>query len=509
MAKKQQQQQIFNKLYTITQFLQLELKKLLPEEKRDIGRSPLFVACQCGCGKSTTPFEIACEDVVTFLGKHNLQNVQETICEFILKIGANANDLFYAIFRYDNFRIAKLLLDYAPNEKICEFLLKIGANANMQNDLFYAILRYDNFRIAKLLLDYYGENPHSIFEGGATPQRIADGYELFGARLLLFDENIDKETTFKFWRLAIQVRNEAAIFKQILHPPKKVYQFKREFITEDEFIDLTYDDLKIQSLLICERLSISQKELVLNLRRLGFLYLFKFHQIQKFIDFALYAVQIDNDLDYIERLIHFCHYRMFKHDFPVNFDDVFQTLLLLSKHIKRRTSVYTLIAFLTGIYILLNLSKTDEGSIFELTSDIVSRIDPRTLKRGNSLLHLSLSSVSVTSFLLNCGANINSTNDEGYSPLFLTLVRHEAEEGEELKVKHKDSALKMTKFLLESGAHIDQKTHSGERPSQYLDKNLFNVLDYTTLQCLAARVIQEYNIPGKIPMRLKPFIRMH
>ena len=210
-----------------------------------------------------------------------------------------------------------------------------------------------------------------------------------------------------------------------------------------------------------------------------------------------------NNLDFIE----------------LNFDHVFQTLSELAKCIERRDSYDTLISFLTGVYIILDIphqSNIQKRNIFNLTSDLILRVDPRTSEKGDSLLHLSVTtssiiksfatsksfatprfpSASVTMFLLNCGADINSTNDEGCSPLFSALM---------------DEHDEITTLLLNSGAHVDQITSLGERPCRYLKNPKFKILNYVSLKCLAARIIQEYDINylGKVPTILESFIELH
>lgn len=72
----------------------------------------------------------------------------------------------------------------------------------------------------------------------------------------------------------------------------------------------------------------------------------------------------------------------------------------------------------------------------------------------------------------------------------------------------------IVEVLLKAGGHVDQVTASGERPSKNLRLNPkchISILNYTSLKCLAARVIQKHRIPyaGEVPKHLEAFVKMH
>jgi Fem-1 family protein b len=74
--------------------------------------------------------------------------------------------------------------------------------------------------------------------------------------------------------------------------------------------------------------------------------------------------------------------------------------------------------------------------------------------------------------------------------------------------------LQIVEVLLEHGAHIDARNASSERPIDLLKlipDCKINSLQFTTLKCLAARVIASHNLPFKneVPSMLEGFIDAH
>ncbi len=86
-----------------------------------------------------------------------------------------------------------------------------------------------------------------------TPERVASAYELLGSTFL--DEHHDSQKTLEYWKAASNIREKYGVSKVVL-PPKSQYRYKREFTerTELESLALDLDLMRIQSLLICERI---------------------------------------------------------------------------------------------------------------------------------------------------------------------------------------------------------------------------------------------------------------
>ena len=115
-------------------------------------------------------------------------------------------------------------------------------------------------------------------------------------------------------------------------------------------------------------------------------------------------------------------------------------------------------------------------------------------------------SPAVVQLLVECGAKINANNETGSTPL------HTASKEENFNQE-------IVETLLDNGAHIDMRNGAPtyERPVDMLKLlpngvgSKINPLHYTSLKCLAARVVVEHGVPYKeeIPSVLEEFIQAH
>ena len=128
-----------------------------------------------------------------------------------------------------------------------------------------------------------------------TNERIADAYELMGCSIL--DEHKDVKNALNYWRKALLIRTTSEpkpIVKQNLVKPKKVYQYVTEFQTSEELASLStnIDLIRIQSLLICERiLGPENKNTIFRLMYRGASHLDN-HQYRRCIDLWKYALEL-------------------------------------------------------------------------------------------------------------------------------------------------------------------------------------------------------------------------
>merc|ERR550532_3261799 len=172
------------------------------------------------------------------------------------------------------------LINSVQSVELCEFLLRNGAFVNAQDiqcktALHYAIQEH-RFETTKLLLRY-GADPFlesrykddalqtACLKGVAeifkylvdhvpyTPERVASAFELLGSTFL--DEHYDSPKALQYWKAACDVRDKFCIAKPVL-APKPQYRNAREFSNrqELEIISLDIDVVRMQSLLICERI---------------------------------------------------------------------------------------------------------------------------------------------------------------------------------------------------------------------------------------------------------------
>lgn len=221
-----------------------------------------------------------------------------------------------------NYNGGTCLINSVQSVPLCEYLLKHGADVNAQDiqlktALHYAIQEH-RFETTKLLLQY-GADPHiksrygddalqtacikvatQIFDFlienySFSPERVAEAYEVLGSTFL--DEHYDLQTAIHYWKKALEIR-----FKDPLNPivkrnmvsPKSVYNDAIEFETLEQLENLSMDldAMRIQSLLICERiLGVNHKDMIFRLMYRGAAYADSL-QYQRCIDLWRYALEL-------------------------------------------------------------------------------------------------------------------------------------------------------------------------------------------------------------------------
>ena len=231
----------------------------------------------------STPLRSACfmthYEVVKFLIEHGadiskknqnggtclINSVQSVeLCELLLKNGAdvNAQDiqkktaLHYAIQEHRLETTGKFVW-LASFPSVCNdlffsvLLLKYGADPTIKSRFDEDALQTACLRLANRIVSYLINNFNY------SNERIACAYELIGCTFL--DEHFNLQSTVEYWKMAMYIRLNSEpipIPKQKLVVPKKAYQFMQEFTTmeELELLDHNVDAMRIQSLLMCERI---------------------------------------------------------------------------------------------------------------------------------------------------------------------------------------------------------------------------------------------------------------
>ena len=236
------------------------------------------------------------------------------IVQFLVESGA---DILRA-----NYNGGTCLINSVQSVPLCEFLLRRGADVNAQDiqlktALHYAIQEH-RFETTKLLLDFgadphiksrYGDDAlqtaclkvatqifdHLIGKYDYSAERVAEAYELMGSTFL--DEHYDLQTALQYWRRALEIRFKDPlnpIHKRNLLPPKPAYNDVTEFTTLEELesLSLDLDAMRIQSLLICERiLGATHKDMIFRLMYRGAAYADSL-QYQRCIDLWRYALEL-------------------------------------------------------------------------------------------------------------------------------------------------------------------------------------------------------------------------
>lgn len=109
-------------------------------------------------------------------------------------------------------------------------------------------------------------------------------------------------------------------------------------------------------------------------------------------------------------------------------------------------------------------------------------------------------SSNLANALIKVGADVTARDDDGNTALHLAAVSH---------FRRPDLAV----TLLEAGAHIDTVNNEGKTFEMLLrDKRLYDSVcpvKYTTLTCLAARVVKRTYELEDVPKHLRAFVQMH
>ncbi|XP_012287674.1 protein fem-1 homolog CG6966 [Orussus abietinus] len=486
-----------------------------------------------------------------------------------------------------NYNGGSCLINSVQSVELCTFILNHGADVNasdIQNKtaLHYAIQEH-RFQTMKLLLEHNADpylksryNDDALqtacIKGGVlafqylvehasyTPERLADANELMGSTY--FDEFNDTHTALKYWRTALDIRCSNTIDGKPL--PKRPVMPKREYLqnateittlTELNAIALDVDAMRIQSLLICERiLGPHHKDTLFRLMFRGAAYADAL-RYQRCIDLwrrvlkirmekdsilftetcftaqALVRLMIDLDTKVLE-LVRDRN----AHCSEPRFCDVVAVFKLLTSQLmeagelfqirpvyKRQQDNYDCIlkCITHLIYLLTRTAQSPEekAEMGQLVYELV-RQNPRSASSGDTLLHFAISGMNtihgedfgsgdvqyifphfdVTKLLLECGAHVNARNDAKSTPL------HVASDFRNFRKP-------LVQLLLDHGAHLDTPNKAGDTPILLLSSNPendLNLVKYITLQCHAAQAIRKYGIRcSELPATLHRFLEYH
>lgn len=483
-----------------------------------------------------------------------------------------------------NYNGGTCLINSVQSVQLCLYLLRHGATVNardIQNKtaLHYAIQEH-RFETTKLLLDH-GADPHArsrynddalqtaclkgalqifnylISRVSYPPERLADAHELMGSTFL--DEHNDTQAALRHWEIATIIRqlSNPRLEKLPVMPPRPGFRFAKEFRTDQELrkIDFDLDALRIQSLLICERvLGPHHKDSLFRLMYRGAAYADAL-RYQRCIDLWRRALEIRVEKDSVlfsdtcftaqalvrlyvdlnEKNLEIIENRGMSLQEGPKFEDVAATFKLLGDQLpearqlleihpvykKQQESFDRILRCITHlIYLLVETGRTREQKI--IVRNLVTKLiqsKPRSAIHGDTLLHLCVSrlntikgtyfaddsqlifpNLEVIKLLLDCGAPVNARNQSHSTPLHIAANTY-------------NFYPPLVELLLEHGGHLDQPNYKGESPKTLLAQNHSSIclIKYVSLKCLAATAIVRHNIPykGCIPATLETFLTFH
>ncbi|XP_067007719.2 protein fem-1 homolog A [Anabrus simplex] len=486
-----------------------------------------------------------------------------------------------------NYNGGTCLINSVQSVQLCLYLLQHGAAVNtrdIQNKtaLHYAIQEH-RFETTRLLL-HHGADPHARSRYGddalqtaclkgairifdyliATveyePERLADAHELLGSTLL--DEYNDTATALRHWRIATQIRYTLGPHDKVPIPKLPVVQPRAAFRNATEFqsfsdlnnVSLDLDAMRIQSLLICERvLGPHHKDTLFRLMYRGAAYADAL-RYQRCIDLWRRALEIRvekdtilyNDTCFTAQALARLYVDLNEKSLEVldssrgdgepKFEDVAATFELLGNELpagrqlleirpvqkRQQESFDRILKCITHlIYLMVERAKTDaqKQRVRELVTALI-RSNPRSAVTGDTLLHLCVSrlntikssyfqddnqiifpNMDVIRLLLECGAPVNARNESRSTPLHVAANPY-------------NFYSPLVQLLLEHGAHLDQPNRAGDCPALFVAVNPLNnvhLVNYVTLRCLAATAVCKYKIPyrGQIPATLETFVQFH
>ncbi|XP_023335269.1 protein fem-1 homolog A [Eurytemora carolleeae] len=454
-----------------------------------------------------------------------------------------------------NFNGGTCLINSVQSVELCEFLLQHGANVNAQDiqcktALHYAIQEH-RFETTRLLLSF-GADLVFFFAWQRTVHTVTP---LWCAAVAGKYSVVDVLRSLQYWRAACEVRERAGVSKQI-QLPRKQYRQTSEFLDRRDLENLAMDldVMRIQSLIICERiLGVQHKDMIYKLMYRGAAYADSL-QYQHCIDLWKYALELRIAKDTIlycdtcftaQALVKLFLDLEEKNAAgvlasPVRGEDVIHTIELLiadmpncsallqispvfKTHQGSWDKVLRIITHLIHLVVQLPRVPTLELQLRKKMHRVLLNMDPRT-SQGDTLLHLAVSknnslktqnifdeggnqlgslfpSVEVTKFLVDCGARLNACNQQGSTPLHTAACLP-------------NFSQQVVELLLRNGSHIDLRNKVGIRPSNLLVTNQaasISVIRYMSLKCLCAQVIINNDLPfvGEVPRMLETFIQAH
>ena len=421
------------------------------------------------------------------------------LVKFLVETGAN--------FKLPNFNGGTCLINSVQSIELCKFLISKGADVNardIQNKtaLHYAIQEH-RLETTQLLLEN-GANPFTksrygddamqtaclkgafeIFEHLKTTihyssERIANALELLGSTIFTGEQPTYVENQGAvYWQQAIEIRLRENIPKEVL-PPREAYGNIPEFSTFDELNAMNLDDMRIQSLIMSERiLGLYHKDFLFRLLYRGAFFAdsMRYDSCLKLWILSL-GIRVErntilhSDTVFVTQAIVRLMLNLNLKDeefIPIegqgqselpNFDEIYKVFELLTTDIaeaqhhlsirpvykKQQDNFDKMLKCITHlIYLMISTAGGSEEKIF-LIHTSVYKIVKNDIKTSNNdtLLHMCVSrlnyvkhgyfadhnltaksvfpNLDVVRLLLNCNAKVNARNECRSTPLFIASI---------------------------------------------------------------------------------------
>ncbi|XP_019619025.1 PREDICTED: protein fem-1 homolog C-like [Branchiostoma belcheri] len=462
---------------------------------------------------------------------------------------------------------------YKGHRDIVEYLLKLGADVNRKsikgNTALHDCAESGSLEIMKLLLKYkakmakdsYGMTPlmaasvtghtnivhYLIARHECSRKERIDALELLGATFV--DKKRDLPGALEYWRMSMDERF-ANRWDIVTKPPSKMVTAYDNVVEVQTFRELEElmadpDEMRMQALLIRERiLGPSHPDTSYYIRYRGAVYA-DAGNFDRCIVLWTYALDMQqSNLEPLNpmtqsSLLSFAELfsYMLQEPPPNSYNTrkltFLDTLTVFAKAVaevekgmlhymatplqeKDITHLNRAILIIMHLICLLTKVKCTVREDF-LKRQAVYRflhLKPRGAK-GMTPLHFAVDEATTTvgrypvckfpsleavKILIECGACLNAVDVENNTALHIAAKNNQAD---------------IMKELLKAGLHFDACNLEGKTSFDLLPKksleNSINPLNYTSLQCLAARAIKRFQIEykGVIPAKLESFVAMH